>query len=504
MTAYDPLLEPGQPVADSRELAMLRHDIGHALAALTDGLQQLDAAELPDPVRQQLDRISAAAHSLSRLLGALLPEHRDAARAEAPTVDLPRLIGHLRRRHAAEARARGLCLTIDAADDAPRVLRLDGLLLERVLDNLVANAIKFARGCAVSVAIGRDVDGSVAMRVENDGPGFDAAELAAVVRAEAVPPPGHGAGLHIARVLTERLGGTLALANRPTGGSEVVLRFPPGLAVAACSSLAVPVTDLRGLRILLAEDNPTNQMVASQMLRALNAEVTICADGIEALEQFEGGRFDLVVIDIEMPRMSGLDVIRAIRRRGDERAQVPIVALTAYAMREHRDRIAAAGANGLISKPVTSIETLGRELAAHLSMRSAAAGLAETGSSEPDAGGEPVIDARVYQALCDAIGPELIAELLDKVIVDLLGAQRDLAGALEPLERAPIRAASHILISVAGALGALRLQACARAVNAAAPSGAPEELRAEVMCCMREIDRAVAFSRERRQAGGAA
>ena len=80
-----------------------------------------------------------------------------------------------------------------------------------------------------------------------------------------------------------------------------------------------------------------------------------------------------------MPRLSGLDVIRAIRARHDARAQVPIVALTAYAMREHRDRIAAAGANGLISKPITSVEALGRGLAAHLAplLRGAAAEAAD-------------------------------------------------------------------------------------------------------------------------------
>jgi CheY-like chemotaxis protein len=244
-------------------------------------------------------------------------------------------------------------------------------------------------------------------------------------------------------------------------------------------------------------------MVASQMLRALNAEVTICGDGIEALEAFEGGRFDLVIVDIEMPRMSGLDVIRAIRRRSDERAQVPIVALTAYAMREHRDRIAAAGANGLISKPVTSVEALGRELAAHLPQaRPPARAEPAAAVRAKEDGTEPVVDPATYAALCDAIGPELIGELLDKVVVDLLGARRDLAAALAPLDRAPIRAASHILISVAGALGALRLQACAKVVNAAAPAGPAEALGAEVARCMSEIDLAVAFARERRASCG--
>ena len=136
------------------------------------------------------------------------------------------------------------------------------------------------------------------------------------------------------------------------------------------------------------------------MLRALDAEVTVCSDGVEALERFEAEEFDLVVVDIEMPRLSGLDVIRAIRARGDARAQVPIVALTAYAMREHRERIAAAGANGLISKPITSVEALGRGLAAHVTPRSAGRAAAATPAADAaaDAGG-PVIDPAIYDAL---------------------------------------------------------------------------------------------------------
>ena len=255
---------------------------------------------------------------------------------------------------------------------------------------------------------------------------------------------------------------------------------------------------LDGLRVLLAEDNLTNQMVALQMLRSLGAEVIICSDGIEALERFDTEAVDLVIVDIEMPRMSGLDVIRAIRSRGDDKARVPIVALTAYAMREHRERIAAAGANGLISKPVTSIEALGESLATHVLRWGPAT--APEADGEAGRGPEPVIDAATYAALCEAIGPDLMAELLDKVISDLTAAQGDLVAGSAPVDRPAIRSASHILISVAGALGALRLQACARSLNGTAQTEAEETLASAVAGCVAEIDLAVEFARERRSA----
>ncbi len=111
-----------------------------------------------------------------------------------------------------------------------------------------------------------------------------------------------------------------------------------------------------------------------------------------------------------------------------------------------------------------------------------------------------MIDRVTFDALCEAIGAETMAELLEKVISDLLGAQSDLAAALDPVERGPIRTASHILISVAGAVGAVRLQDCARALNAVAHADAPDRIADGVRRCLAEIDAAVAFARAQRGA----
>jgi CheY-like chemotaxis protein len=93
---------------------------------------------------------------------------------------------------------------------------------------------------------------------------------------------------------------------------------------------------LSGLRVLLAEDNPTNQLVATQMLESLGASVVLAEDGAEALEILGLGTFDVLLIDIEMPRVNGIEMIRTVRGYSGPAAEVPMIALTAYVMREHR------------------------------------------------------------------------------------------------------------------------------------------------------------------------
>ncbi len=487
----DPARELRPALPTGREAAMLRHDIRGALQGVLGGVSQIELATLPDAAREQVERVAAAAETLARLIAAAEADETGPA---AP-FELDRFLELVRRRHAGEARAHGLVLEIEAAANAPAGLALDLTAMIRIVENLIGNALKYAQHGGIRLAVSRGVDGAILLRVSDDGPGLGASLLG-----RRSPRSGQGLGLHIVHSLTERLGGTVTIGNRQGGGVEALLRFPATVAVESVPALPASAGDLSGLRVLLAEDNPTNQMVASQMLRTLNAMVTVCADGIEALEAFERQPVDLVVVDIEMPRLSGLDVIRAIRARGDERAEVPIVALTAYAMREHRERIFAAGANGLISKPITSVEALGRALAGHLGARHLEEP-ADTGSAtRDDLLAIPVIDQAIFDALAEAIGPDTMAELIDKVISDLRGAQATLAASLASADRPAVRSASHILSSVAGAIGAVRLQSCARTLNALAHGEDNDRTPAEVRRCIAEIDTAVGFADRWREA----
>ncbi|MEM8992269.1 MAG: response regulator [Pseudomonadota bacterium] len=236
------------------------------------------------------------------------------------------------------------------------------------------------------------------------------------------------------------------------------------------------VTMLSGLRILLAEDNATNQMVAMQMLESLGATVTLAVDGVEAVALVGQDSFDVLLVDIEMPRLSGIEMIRQVRGETGPVAGTPMLALTAFVMREHRDAIAAAGADGVISKPILSIERFGEEILAGMRARQAknrAGGLAEPGAAVDQEGGgqAPVIDETAFRGLVDAVGTAALGELLSKVEIDVRAAGQRMCGAMAAGDHAELRSATHILISVLGAIGATRMEALAREMNEAAHAG---------------------------------
>jgi CheY-like chemotaxis protein len=253
---------------------------------------------------------------------------------------------------------------------------------------------------------------------------------------------------------------------------------------------------LSGLRVLLAEDNPTNQLVAAQMLESLGASVILAEDGAEALEIVARERFDVMLVDIEMPRVSGIEVIETVRGSSGPIAEVPMIALTAYVMREHRAAIDAAGADGVIAKPILSIEQFGADIRRFMRRRSDAAG-AENGHAGPAIDiTPPVIDRNIHDTLAEAIGPAAMTELLGKVNSDTQAARARLVQALDPVDLGEIRSVTHILISVAGAVGALPVQERAKQMNAAGHRDDAAAVERDMQGLLGEIDRMLEYVRK--------
>jgi CheY-like chemotaxis protein len=250
---------------------------------------------------------------------------------------------------------------------------------------------------------------------------------------------------------------------------------------------------LMGLRILLAEDNPTNQLVATQMLESLGAEVTLAVDGAAALEILARQCFDAALIDIEMPRVSGVDLIRTVRAKSGPSAEMPMIALTAYVMREQRTAIEQAGADGIIAKPILSIEKFGQEILGFMRQRhrrqevAAGPGPAATAPIVAD------IDRAVFDQLWSSFDSSGRDELKARVLEDIGAAADSVAAALVERDLTRLRAATHVLVSVAGVIGAQKLHCLARRLNSAGHAGDESLLEADGAELVREAKRVLDF-----------
>ena len=252
------------------------------------------------------------------------------------------------------------------------------------------------------------------------------------------------------------------------------------------------VTPLAGMSVLLAEDNPTNQLVAVQMLESLGADVTLAVDGAEALVILDGRSFDVALIDIEMPRVSGIDLIRRARARTGAVAEMPMIALTAYVMREQRAAIEQAGADGIISKPILSIEKFGDDILAFMRQRrehGAPPGAEAVAVAAAPAG----IDRGIFNKLWDSFDAASRAELKARVTQDIRNAAETVDGALRNHDLPRLRSATHVLISVAGVIGAHRLQSLARRLNSAGHGGDDSALDGDGAELVQEADRVLGF-----------
>jgi CheY-like chemotaxis protein len=211
----------------------------------------------------------------------------------------------------------------------------------------------------------------------------------------------------------------------------------------------------------------------------MQAQPVFVADGAAAIEALSAQDFDIALIDIEMPRVSGLQVMKAVRARPDAIARMPLVALTAYVLRDNREAIYAAGADGIIGKPIASADAFGRAILRHAGRP---AGLPEpddvlsTGGVDPGLGQK--MDEDRLEALLDIAGPEGGQELLARLDEDLCSVRTRLVDGVAARDVAAIREQTHILIALAGAVGADRLSGLAEVLNVAAKRGRLGDLSA--------------------------
>ncbi|AMY70671.1 ATP-binding protein [Frigidibacter mobilis] len=488
---------PDAAKADPAQLSLLGHDLRAAVSDVLGGLRQIDHSQIDPATVLQLERVRAAGEVLARLLeeslAAMLGDDPMDGRQIA-NVQMSRFLYDIEVRWSGRAREKGLDFQIVVEPGVPAVLALDRIALERVLANILSNAIKYTDAGTVRMRVELTEENGLRLSVHDEGPGFSEEALGRLFqyagRPEGADKPGHGMGLHISQDMAHRLGGNVSVHNRPGGGADVAFDLPATAWRPVAPGVRADLPDLSRIKVLLAEDNITNQTIICHMLAAMGAEFELATDGVEALHWLEREEFDLALIDIEMPRLSGIDVIRALRAAGGAQSRMPVLAVTAYVLRANRDAIYAAGADGILAKPLPGIESFGLAIAAALARAEAHSAI---DTVRPDETVE--LDLAQFERLMEIAGPDNAGELLDRLHSDLRKTERGLIAALSDTDRGAIRSATHVLIALAGAVGAERLQALAETVNAAAHRREDAPMKTLAAETLAQIDRLIEFVR---------
>jgi PAS domain S-box-containing protein len=352
--------------AKSDFLATMSHEIRTPINGVIGLSQLLAHAQLPGTEAGYVSMIGSCGKSLLSLVDNILDFSKiEAGRmtVEPVETDLRQLLQEVGDVFAVRAAEKDIGFDLQIAPAVPAWVVADGARMRQVLLNLMGNALKFtaAGSFRLDVRVRRSAQGDrLAFAVRDSGIGISQVDQARLftrfTQSDASATrkyPGTGLGLAISRQLAQLMGGDIELVSWPGLGSTFTLVVPLQEAAARPADPQVapaPPAGRAGASILLVEDNVVNQVVARGLLATLgHTRVTLACNGLEALAACERERFDLVLMDCQMPEMDGLRATRLLRERG---VDTPVVALTASAIQGDRERCLEAGMDDYLTKPI--------------------------------------------------------------------------------------------------------------------------------------------------------
>ena len=351
--------------AKSDFLAVISHEIRTPMNAVISAANLLRRTRLD---REQREHVSMLLDAGDVLVG-LLNDVLDLSKIEAGKMELESSVMELREKLSSlgrlwgpKADAGGVRLKIEIDPGVPDCVRTDPLRLQQILFNLLSNAVKFTDDGSITVAVDwRGADHRLIIAVTDTGCGIPADRLARIFDSfEQVDAGttrkygGTGLGLAISRRLAEIMGGSLTAESVEGEGSTFILSLPMD-AVAKPAPQAHPRTardmNLQGRIILAADDHAVNRRILSLLLEPHGCTLVLVENGAEAVEAAQNQKFDVILMDMQMPVMDGLEASAEIRARGMNRG-TPLVALTANAMDVHRAAWDATGVHAFLTKPI--------------------------------------------------------------------------------------------------------------------------------------------------------
>ncbi len=474
--------------AKTEFLAMMSHEIRTPLNAVMGILGLLQDTELGSQERNYVDIGYQSAESLLHIINDIL----DFSKMEAGKLELEidnfdpvSLISNIRDIMGYQAHVKDIILTTDVSDDLPELLVGDPGRIRQILLNMTSNAVKFTENGRVTLRcyLREKTNESVSLyfEVQDTGIGIPLnmqdklfSKFTTVDASYSRKFGGTGLGLVISKKLVILMGGNIGFTSQPDEGSTFWFSLPvalgteqeilslPDQSSSSCENKIADRKISHEARILVAEDSSVNAMVIRNILENQGFKIEVAANGLEAVEAVHTRPFDAVLMDVAMPEMDGFEATAVIRGMSSSQARIPIIAMTAHALKGYREKVIEGGMDDYLTKPLNKKQLVDTLLQWTDSSNNEESPEEFTLSSEDVS----LIDEKVLKNLGEDTMPELIPEMIARFIKELLVRLKNIADARENKDIEALKFESHTLGSSAGTFGALRLHQLARKVEA--------------------------------------
>lgn len=453
----------------SRDKTTFISTISHELRTPLNGIVGLSRILLDTELTAEQEKYLKTIHVSAVTLGNIFNDIIDMDKMERrkvqldnQPVDFTSFLADLENLSALQAQQKGLRFNLEPTLPLPHQVITDGTRLRQILWNLISNAVKFTQQGQVTVRVRYDEGDMLHFEVEDSGIGIPQDELDKIFAMYyqvkdshgGKPATGTGIGLAVSRRLAKNMGGDITVTSEQGKGSTFTLTIhAPSVAEEVDDAFDEDDMPLPALNVLLVEDIELNVIVARSVLERLGNSVDVAMTGKAALEMFKPGEYDLVLLDIQLPDMTGLDISRALTKRYPREDLPPLVALTANVLKDKQEYL-NAGMDDVLSKPL-SVPALTAMIKKFWDTQDDEE---STVTTEENSKSEALLDIPMLEQYLELVGPKLITDGLAVFERMMPGYVSVLESNLTAQDKKGIVEEGHKIKGAAGSVGLRHLQ----------------------------------------------